>query len=169
MVCGPRREEALSCCRSRGPAGRRQLEGRLGFPSSSRNSLPLPAMYSAAVQALCCEGVRGGFSLPSKNKNLLGRHYGKAGHQEPGVIRGHRVLCVIQEGFLAKGAVELPSENRQGSGLGEGIGLRAWRGDRRKRPQVHPAFSPSGCLSLFRVPCGTGCFRAYWCWGHMAG
>lgn len=82
-------------------------------------------MYSAAVQALCCEGVRGGFSLPSKNKNPLGRHYGKAGHQEPGVIRGHRVLCVIQEGFLAKGAVELPSETRQGSGLDEGIGLRA--------------------------------------------
>lgn len=59
------------------------------------------------------------------------------------------MLCVIQEGFLAKEAIELPSENRQGSGLGEGIGLRAWRrGNRRKRPKVYTVFSPSGCLSF---------------------
>lgn len=80
------------------------------------------------------------------------------------------MLCVIQEGFLAKEAIELPSESRQGSGLGEGIGLRAWRrGNRRKRPKVYTVFSPSGCLSFIRVPCGIGGFIAYLCWGHMVG
>lgn len=107
------------------PCRQTAVRRQVGIPIFQQKFSASPCMYSAAVQALCCEGVRRGFSLPSKNKNPLGRHYGKAGHQEPGVIRGHRVLCVIQEGFLAKGAVELPSENRQGSGLGEGIGLRA--------------------------------------------
>lgn len=59
--------------------------------------------------------------LALKEQKSVGGHHGRAGDWESKVVE--EKYSLVHEGFLEEEVIELPTENRQGSGLHEGIGL----------------------------------------------
>lgn len=67
---------------ARGYAGRHQLAGRLGFPSSSRDSLLLHPMHPALVPVLCRGRSTGRALFAFREQKFVGGHHGRAGNSE---------------------------------------------------------------------------------------
>lgn len=59
--------------------------------------------------------------LAFREQKSVGGHHGRAGDKESKGVGEEYSL--VQEGFLEEEVIELPTENRQGSGPHEGIGL----------------------------------------------